>query len=529
MYCPKCNSLIDDDSMFCGFCGTTIVREPEPLPEKPKPAEQEFTEPEPADPVPGPMYYEPGYYEERRSERVADENAQDYRYREGDLKNLEPADPDSQFCVKCAVKMPKGSRFCPECDARQPIYVRKKLNERIREYFGIDRENGQAKRNKKILKCYGLAMLVFLLIPALCFIIPSFINLNNYAKVKFDGYDTVGRARVAFDESKIRYKLETSMYPYDVDGLLRECVDYDLSPTRKLSNGDVVSLKWDCDDGSAGREHHVILMHTDKDKKASGYMQAGEFDPFANVKIVYDGMSPNGYVIEIEPQKDGAAQDLYYELDRYNELKNGDHLTMTVKAPSYDDMDLDEYCAYNWGVLPTRTSVDITVNDLEEYAKTAADIGDPCLSQMKNKAEDVFKQELMNYGGSADSLKGMEYLGNYFLKAKSDSSWPANRIYLVYKVKVFDSFYSADKEYEKTDEFYWCISFFDLTKKPSGENIVNLDDYSVPYNTVHFDSGDGWAGGNWNYPGYATVIELYNAEVATPGLELDIENNVKAQ
>ena len=35
--------------------------------------------------------------------------------------------------------------------------------------------------------------------------------------------------------------------------------------------------------------------------------------------------------------------------------------------------------------------------------------------------------------------------------------------YLVYKVKVFDSFYSADKEYEKTDEFYWCISLTDIS------------------------------------------------------------------
>ncbi len=134
--------------------------------------------------------------------------------------------------------------------------------------------------------------------------------------------------------------------------------------------------------------------------------------------------------------------------------------------------------------------------------------------------------------GCTQTLKSCTYVGNYFLNAiNNEDFWDKyNKLYLVYRVEIENSYTNEEESYNKVNEIYCYISFHDIVISPDGITTVDLTDYDTTYNDVSIDSGisSGWFGTmTWYYKGYETVDDLYidtihgNAEVYTCEMNID--------
>ena len=59
MFCPKCGQQIANDAKFCGFCGATIVQDPQPQPQPAPQPQQQYQQPYPQYQPPYQQYQPP--------------------------------------------------------------------------------------------------------------------------------------------------------------------------------------------------------------------------------------------------------------------------------------------------------------------------------------------------------------------------------------------------------------------------------------------------------------------------------------
>ena len=104
------------------------------------------------------------------------------------------------------------------------------------------------------------------------------VELNNYITIDVGGYDSRGIATYSFDydsfekdyEGKIKVDpdcqytdLGRMMGKSSPELLLLICVSQSLDKTSGLSNGDTITLKWDCKDGWASQYYNCDLVYSD--------------------------------------------------------------------------------------------------------------------------------------------------------------------------------------------------------------------------------------------------------------------------
>ena len=434
------------------------------------------------------------------------------------------------FCQNCGKPVPDDVKYCPICGALQedvsssPTHIEpKQVNDTLQQPNNVSRplsEEDLAKNKKrnKILAIVVAGVLVLCLIIGLAsiFIKPA-INLNKYLTVSFEGYDTVGKAIVTFDEEKFEHD-----YAKKLSGnFLSECVDGELNKQDGLSNGDQISFTWKCDDEYVLEQYGYKLKYQDEEYTVEGLEEAETFDPFDGIEIIFSGISPDGMAEVTGEPKAAAAREFRYELDNRSGLSNGEKVTLTYTL-YYDDP--IEYCISNYGVIPDALSKEYTVDGLDSYVTNVSEISSDCIDQMNRQAEDVYNAQVAkNWEATEEKLTGFTYIGNYLLTNKStDDYWGNyNILYMVYKVNVNNRYSDRGESYNENNEFYWFISYGDLLVNTSGANTVDITRYETPNNGFEIDSGisSGWFGTkSWYYYGYPTLEELYN-EVVTYNLD----------
>ncbi len=481
----------------------------------------------------------------------------------------------TKYCSNCGAQMPADSRFCPVCRTRQDgapvprIQPDQQSGGRIRPSqmaapLSPEEQAKVKKRNRVIGISFAAAIGACLLIGAclvigvLSFFIKPSINLNKYLSVSFEGYDTVGKAVIAFDterfESDYEKKLSAktgrkssgiSMYPSEeayIEALfgsygassatrsfLSDCVDGSVDKDSGLSNGDVVTYTWNCDDEQALEAYGYKLKYEDVEWLVEGLKEAEVFDPFEGINVVYSGVSSNGSAsIEGKPSAK-AAQDLRYDIDVYNGLSNGDTITVTAAAP-YDDP--VEYCIENYGMIPSPLTKEYKVEGLDSYIQSAKDISDECLREMQKQAEDVYNAGVAQNWGDDETLKSFSYIGNYLLTSQNQDDYGEghNALYLVYKARVNDKYSNDGDSYNETNDIYWYICYYDLLVNPDGVTTVDVSNYTTPDDSFLIDSGISsgwWNTKSWYYYGYQTLDELYKAVIALYSQSYNLEDNIE--
>jgi hypothetical protein len=374
-------------------------------------------------------------------------------------------------------------------------------------------------------------------------------------KISTEGYDNFGKATMEFDSEKFEKDYEkkisaarkksASKLKKDEDAYLEymfEAIDdstassYFLSyvvngkfdKADNLSNGDVITYKWNCDDDYALEIYGMKLKYSDIEYKVKGLEEAETFDPFEGIEVSFSGIAPNGTAEISGTPVAAAAAELHYKAEPSSNLSVGDKVT--VSAYMYYVNDPIQYCAENYGMIPTATSKEYTVEGLDSYVSSISNISEKSLKEMQTQAEDVYKAKAANNWGDDETIIDFTYVGNYLLTTKNSSTWGSHNIlYLVYKVIVNDTYSNSGKEYNKNKEFYWYISFSDLVYNDSGETTVDLTRYYTPNDRFTIDSGisSGWfSTKQWYYYGYETIDALYKVAVTCNIESYNHEDNI---
>lgn len=440
---------------------------------------------------------------------------------------------EEKYCANCGCRIPEGSSFCPECGSgvekdkahvkiqpeRKLVYQETKKIQRTPE-----EEEKRKKRNKIIVLSAGIVLGLCAIIAILASMLKPSIDLNKYTTVSIDGYNAVGQAGVTFDYAKfekdygknlekiVRKKHIECFKDSATEQFLTDCVDGALDKETELSNGDVVTYKWNCNDEVARSVYGYKLKYEDIEVKAEKLEEAKTFDPFEGIQVTFDGVAPNGYAyVEGNPSA-SAAQQFGYELDKSEGLSNGD--TVTVTACMYDEDDPTDYCLRAYGMVPESLTKTYTVNGINSYIKEISEISDESLKEMQSQAEEVYQDDVVQNWGESEKLKSLTYMGNYLLvNKKNDDYWGSNNIlYLVYQVQVEDTYSNKGKTYTELNTIYWYICFYDLLVDSDGVTTVDVTNYGTPYSGVRIDvdEADGW----WEAPcGIMTDMKLWTSYI----------------
>lgn len=390
----------------------------------------------------------------------------------------------------------------------------------------------QKKKYQKYGIFGGIAAAALVVIIVIAYQASHTINLNKYTKVTVEGYDTVGKASYDFDYDKFdkdygkKIKLKKSSSDYGwaqdlysalggsaADLLLDECVDCSLDKSTDLSNGDEVTLKWDCNDKEAKKYFGYTLKHKDIKQKVSGLKKAEKFDPFDGVDVTFSGSAPNGKA-EISGSS-SEVSGLTYQLDKNSGLSNGDKVTLSVNAGYSDDP--IEYCIENYGKIPSSTTKEYTVSGLSSYLNSAKDLSEDDINTLKNYAETEMNKRITDSWGDYENLVSMDYIGTYLQKVKDGTSyyWYENSLCMVYKIVVNDAY----GDFNQDTTYYTYVYFKNVQTDADGKLVTTNMDYDLTSHTFTVDGGSHW----WYYYGYETIDDMKNNLVDS---DYDLEENI---
>ena len=160
------------------------------------------------------------------------------------------------------------------------------------------------KISKKTWGIIGACVALVLVLLIVIALHKPTVNLNDYLKVTYGGYDGGGVAYTEIDwnsmkedfENKISYKRGMAqtggMTPIDI---IMEYTNANIEgKNEKLSNGDKVSYTWKVDKDAIAKLIKCKIKYSDGSKKVSGLKEMELFDPFKNLKVTFSGVEPNG-------------------------------------------------------------------------------------------------------------------------------------------------------------------------------------------------------------------------------------------
>lgn len=358
------------------------------------------------------------------------------------------------------------------------------------------------------------------------------VDISADTDIIVDGYDGYGTATVSegnwLTNIEKTYGQEMSdMELIAMETVLYDAVEYSVSPSENLSNGDEVVLTIDVDN-SALEKYDFKLEGGEKKITVSGLDEIEAFDPFENVAVNFSNMSPNG---SASVSISDADIDLNYTLDKDSGLKNGDEVTVSIS--SYDGTDVEEYCM-SQGKKPTATEKTFTVEGLSSYAQTIADIPDDMKSKMLAQAEDAIKAKcIWDKFGTTGVLKSLEHLGDYYLTGKDGfNASPYNKIYCVYKGTVeFNALkrHGDGKTKETgTASFYTYYYYDNIIIMPDNTCSLDLSDGKLASYSYETDYGydNGWFPTFYILHGKEDLDSIFNDCVTSQIDSYSYENTV---
>ena len=337
------------------------------------------------------------------------------------------------------------------------------------------------------------------------------INLNDYLTIEFNGYDTYGTASVDFDTEQLVEDNEDLLEIESENEMLRKMmaiesyVSAKLDKTEDLKNGDTVKLEWKVDKKKLEENLGCKIKYSDIKEKVKTLDELTEYDPFEDLLVVYEGVSPNASV-RIDTSKLKYSF-LYFTADETTGLAVGDKIKVSIS----DESTMEYYCASE-GVKITKTEKEYTVDKLPSLITKLSEIPDEELDKIKSESEDAMFAHVAQHWAESESLKGMEFLGNYLLVAKDGGS---NHLYNVYRIDISNSL--GDFSY------YWYTAFAKLMVLDDGTFTVDYSDYYTP----NGNSSERFTMDNYYYYGYEHLDSLFNACVTRNVDNYTYESNVE--
>ena len=545
MFCSKCGKQNTDESMFCGYCGAPMLKVPnkppktEPAPQivqepesKPAPVAQPVAEPMPAqvaqpvvEPMPAPVAQPVAEPVAQPAPSVRPEPiAQPIPAAQPEPVNMvQPEDPFAAPVMEPELQQVQEPPVVPVQSAAvvaEPV------------------EKPAKKKNKALpFIIIGIVLLVLVIaggaVAFVLFGLKRTINLDDYVVVETSGYDGIGTANVYIDWESMEERYGSNLaftskakkdFGDDLDDMssidvLKRYVDVDLERTSGLSNGMEVYYDWDIDEDYSKYLKYNLKFDDDRKYEVTGLEETELFDAFADLSVSFVGAEPYGVVVIEYLGTELSVDDFIIDMPEGG-LKNGDVVTITIDPAKVD------YLADEYGIAPEVLEMEYTVEGLSDYLTTLSGIGDDALDTAKTEASGVMSAYISENWGSGESLSAMTYVGNIFVTAKDGSG--ANKLYLIYKIEVRNTFINGDQVYDKVNTYYWYICFENVGIGADGQISINAATAITCSNMYTIESGITVSGTKivWDYYGYKTFQDLLDDLMLMLGDDFDFENNV---
>lgn len=268
------------------------------------------------------------------------------------------------------------------------------------------------------------------------------------------------------------------------------------------------------------------------------------FDPFADVKVSFDGVSPIGRASYT------TDSSLSFKFSNRTHLANGDKVTLYLDTGTKDGKADRKYFLKNFGAIPSTVSREYEVSGLPSYITKASDIPDSLLKEMQSQAKDVmddfigenWNAEFDLEGGTAQSnlvqtLEDFQYIGCYTLASRKPQSGGINNyIYLVYKVTgnlsqapSFASFlfYDNTEPYNGQMKYYTTFRFKNASAAGDGTGTVDLTDCQMATDTIsNYDPTPYITVLGYNYPGYMDLAKFERKNIVPLSDNYTSDNNI---
>lgn len=358
------------------------------------------------------------------------------------------------------------------------------------------------KISKKTWGIIGACVALVLVLLIVIALHKPTVNLNDYLKVTYGGYDGGGVAYTEIDwnsmkedfENKISYKRGMAqtggMTPIDI---IMEYTNANIEgKNEKLSNGDKVSYTWKVDKDAIAKLIKCKIKYSDGSKKVSGLKEMELFDPFKNLKVTFSGVEPNG---EADIEYNGDMLSEYdFTCDKTSGLKNGDKIkiSLTEDAGYYVDQ-------YN--KAPSVLEKEYKVKNLGKYLSKIKEVDTDGMNSARAKAQKSIS-DMVDYWSEDVTLDKVSYAGDYLQVAKDSDDYTKNYYGVIYQINAH---IQPDGGQRKDVVSYYSMKFENVIVGGDGKCEIDLDEYDVPYDdfSVEVTSGDLSSG---SYPGHSAVV-----------------------
>ena len=383
------------------------------------------------------------------------------------------------------------------------------------------------KISKKTWGIIGACVALVLVLLIVIALHKPTVNLNDYLKVTYGGYDGGGVAYTEIDwnsmkedfENNISYKRGMAqtggMTPIDI---IMEYTNANIEgKNEKLSNGDKVSYTWKVDKDAIAKLIKCKIKYSDGSKKVSGLKEMELFDPFKNLKVTFSGVEPNG---EADIEYNGDMLSEYdFTCDKTSGLKNGDKIkiSLTEDAGYYVDQ-------YN--KAPSVLEKEYKVKNLGKYLSKIKEVDTDGMNSARAKAQKSIS-DMVDYWSEDVTLDKVSYAGDYLQVAKDSDDYTKNYYGVIYQINAH---IQPDGGQRKDVVSYYSMKFENVIVGGDGKCEIDLDEYDVPYDdfSVEVTSGD-LSSGSYSFDGYQTLEELKKNYVDEVADEFDCEWDVSGK
>lgn len=209
------------------------------------------------------------------------------------------------------------------------------------------------------------------------------VDMSEYVKVSFEGYDGIGTATVYFDQDSfyddyaddIKYigngPDDADEYYDAAEYLLYVYVSGTLDKSTGLTNGDTVNYIWDVDKKGIKDNLNVEIEFENVPFTVSGLQSVGQTDVFQYVTVSFDGDNGAGKVT-ITAADDSPVASWNFVSDKTEGLTNGDSILVSVN----DDGTLVDSFVSATGTSPLSLSREYVVSGLTEDSSADSDMDD---------------------------------------------------------------------------------------------------------------------------------------------------------
>lgn len=331
------------------------------------------------------------------------------------------------------------------------------------------------------------------------------IDVTENLQVIFEGYNGYGRAELQNAYAWEQNALEAAGIE-SVDDLgsfgnalnIEMAVSYVIEPDSDLSNGDTVVVKAVIDEAALEDYDFELVANGEKTFTVKDLPELQELDPFEDIEVMYEGISSNASATVVQKGSEKHPIDFYYQVDPNSGLKNGDKIIVSISGSNVESEAIEE------GYHLTNLEKEFTVNGLSHYAEKLSELPEDAIEEMKKHTEEMIEadrakenERFQRFGSenSVYNIKNKDFLGNYFLYAKSEGPLlDRNYCYFVYKI---------DMTGKEDFSYYYAVGYYGILITEDGSCSYDFDNYKTCGGTV--------SKGFVIFPGREKLDDVFNA------------------